>query len=349
MPAGHELSRSLPADAHLADVRPVGSGAGRPGGRSSSGSASASASTARTTRRTTRRSPSRDSPTLRDSNPSVVVDSRARAVRVRQGQARSADHDRVLRQRHPRDGRRERAARRRRQHRRGTVAAGAAARAGEAVQDLSQLRRAAAARSVPHRVLGARGSQAAADAAGAGVQPQESPSSSAAAAASAAKSRCRSRSAAATSSSRTRTSPAPRRRAQEAAKLSNGEMVTSRALDLTSRDDHRRRAPRRRSCQFGGVDIVVNTAAIYPTPDPSAPAEDGVGEDAADQRDLELRAGAGGGEGAEGAEAAGVDRAHQLGERGRAEDRQRGVRRQQGGDQPPDPRAGDRPRARWCA
>ena len=54
------------------------------------------------------------SPTLRDSNPSVVVVPGLGPVRVRQGQARGADHVRVLRQRDSRDGRRERARRRER-------------------------------------------------------------------------------------------------------------------------------------------------------------------------------------------------------------------------------------------
>ena len=44
--------------------------------------------------------------------------------------------------------------------------------AGEGVQDLPQLRRAAARRGVPDRVLGARRGQAAADAAREGIQPQ---------------------------------------------------------------------------------------------------------------------------------------------------------------------------------
>ena len=69
------------------------------------------------------------------------------------------------------------------------------------------------------------------------------------------------------------------------------------ALDLTSRDTIAA-ALRATVLQFGGVDIVVNTAAIYPTPDPSAPAEGVWAQDAADQRDVELRAGAGSGEGA---------------------------------------------------
>jgi NAD(P)-dependent dehydrogenase (short-subunit alcohol dehydrogenase family) len=60
--------------------------------------------------------------------------------------------------------------------------------------------------------------------------------------------------------------------AAEAAKLSNGEMVASAALDLTARDTIAS-AMGAAVRQFGGFDMVVNTAAIYPTPDPSQPAE----------------------------------------------------------------------------
>jgi rhamnose utilization protein RhaD (predicted bifunctional aldolase and dehydrogenase)/NAD(P)-dependent dehydrogenase (short-subunit alcohol dehydrogenase family) len=60
--------------------------------------------------------------------------------------------------------------------------------------------------------------------------------------------------------------------AQEAARLSSQEMVCSVVLDLTSRDTIAA-AVRRTVLQFGGFDVLVNTAAIYPTPDPSTPAE----------------------------------------------------------------------------
>jgi NAD(P)-dependent dehydrogenase (short-subunit alcohol dehydrogenase family) len=61
--------------------------------------------------------------------------------------------------------------------------------------------------------------------------------------------------------------------AKDAAKLSNAEMVDVAALDLTSRSTIVA-AIRKTVRQFGGVDIVINTAAIYPTPDPSTPIED---------------------------------------------------------------------------
>jgi rhamnose utilization protein RhaD (predicted bifunctional aldolase and dehydrogenase)/NAD(P)-dependent dehydrogenase (short-subunit alcohol dehydrogenase family) len=57
-----------------------------------------------------------------------------------------------------------------------------------------------------------------------------------------------------------------------AAALSSKEMVQAAALDLTSRDTIAS-ALRAAVLQFGGFDCLVNTAAIYPTPDPSLPAE----------------------------------------------------------------------------
>ena len=60
--------------------------------------------------------------------------------------------------------------------------------------------------------------------------------------------------------------------AAEAAALSSKEMVQAATLDLTARDTIAA-ALRAAVLQFGGFDSVVNTAAIYPTPDPSVPAE----------------------------------------------------------------------------
>jgi len=58
-----------------------------------------------------------------------------------------------------------------------------------------------------------------------------------------------------------------------AAAASSKEMVQASALDLTSRGTIAS-AVRRAVLQFGGFDCLVNTAAIYPTPDPSTPAEE---------------------------------------------------------------------------
>jgi rhamnose utilization protein RhaD (predicted bifunctional aldolase and dehydrogenase)/NAD(P)-dependent dehydrogenase (short-subunit alcohol dehydrogenase family) len=54
----------------------------------------------------------------------------------------------------------------------------------------------------------------------------------------------------------------------DAGKLSSSEMGMAASLDLSSRDSIAA-ALRATILAFGGVDIVVNTAAIYPTPDPS--------------------------------------------------------------------------------
>jgi NAD(P)-dependent dehydrogenase (short-subunit alcohol dehydrogenase family) len=55
----------------------------------------------------------------------------------------------------------------------------------------------------------------------------------------------------------------------EAQKLSSPEMGMVAALDLSSRESIAS-ALRQTTLALGGVDIVINTAAIYPTPDPSA-------------------------------------------------------------------------------
>jgi rhamnose utilization protein RhaD (predicted bifunctional aldolase and dehydrogenase)/NAD(P)-dependent dehydrogenase (short-subunit alcohol dehydrogenase family) len=60
--------------------------------------------------------------------------------------------------------------------------------------------------------------------------------------------------------------------AAAAAAKSSGEMTKAAALDLTSRATIAA-AIRQTILQFGGFDCVVNTAAIFPTPDPATPAE----------------------------------------------------------------------------
>jgi rhamnose utilization protein RhaD (predicted bifunctional aldolase and dehydrogenase)/NAD(P)-dependent dehydrogenase (short-subunit alcohol dehydrogenase family) len=61
----------------------------------------------------------------------------------------------------------------------------------------------------------------------------------------------------------------------EAAKLSSPEMGMAAALDLSSRESIAA-ALRGTILAFGGVDVVINTAAIYPTPDPSASSAESV-------------------------------------------------------------------------
>jgi len=60
--------------------------------------------------------------------------------------------------------------------------------------------------------------------------------------------------------------------AHDVAALASKEMAHSAALDLTSRDTIAA-AVRDAVRQFGGFDFLINTAAIFPTPDPSTPAE----------------------------------------------------------------------------
>ena len=59
----------------------------------------------------------------------------------------------------------------------------------------------------------------------------------------------------------------------EAGRLSANEMVMSASMDLTSRDSMAA-GLRTAVLHFGGFDCVINTAALFPTPDPSVPAED---------------------------------------------------------------------------
>jgi rhamnose utilization protein RhaD (predicted bifunctional aldolase and dehydrogenase)/NAD(P)-dependent dehydrogenase (short-subunit alcohol dehydrogenase family) len=58
----------------------------------------------------------------------------------------------------------------------------------------------------------------------------------------------------------------------DALKLSAAEMVMTVSMDLTARETMAA-GLRATVLQFGGFDCVVNTAAWYPTPDPSVPAE----------------------------------------------------------------------------
>jgi rhamnose utilization protein RhaD (predicted bifunctional aldolase and dehydrogenase)/NAD(P)-dependent dehydrogenase (short-subunit alcohol dehydrogenase family) len=61
--------------------------------------------------------------------------------------------------------------------------------------------------------------------------------------------------------------------AKEAATLSSAEMVLAVALNLGKRASIRD-AVTAAVLKFGGLDVVINTAAIYPTPAPGTPAED---------------------------------------------------------------------------
>lgn len=65
---------------------------------------------------------------------------------------------------------------------------------------------------------------------------------------------------------------AARETAAESAKVSSSESVMSTAVNLTSRESLRA-AIDAAVLQFGGVDMVINTAAVYPTPPPETPIE----------------------------------------------------------------------------
>ncbi len=70
-----------------------------------------------------------------------------------------------------------------------------------------------------------------------------------------------------------RDADASRAAADAVAQAASGEAVRSARLDLASRDTIRA-AIREAVLQFGGLDTVINTAAIYPTPAPGTPMED---------------------------------------------------------------------------
>jgi NAD(P)-dependent dehydrogenase (short-subunit alcohol dehydrogenase family) len=61
--------------------------------------------------------------------------------------------------------------------------------------------------------------------------------------------------------------------ASEAAKTSSPEQVSSSVLNLTARDSIRA-AVRAAVLQFGGIDVLINTAGVFPTPTPGTPIED---------------------------------------------------------------------------
>ncbi len=97
-------------------------------------------------------------------------------------------------------------------------------------------------------------------------------SCSARAAASVARSRSKSPSVAGTWSSADANVAGAEEAKADAARLSSNEMVMSAAMDLTSRDSMAA-GLRAAVLQFGGFDCIVNTAALFPTPDPSVPVE----------------------------------------------------------------------------
>jgi len=67
--------------------------------------------------------------------------------------------------------------------------------------------------------------------------------------------------------------PAAKDAAQEAATLSSSEMVLAVAINLGQRASIRD-AIKTAVLKYGGLDVVINTAAVYPTPGPDTPTED---------------------------------------------------------------------------
>ena len=338
MPPRDQLPRSLPAHAHQPDVRAVESGHAEPGPAEVADRASGRRAIARTTRPTTTRTPTR-------SRPSCATPTRRwwwcrgsalfgfakdkREARITTEFFVNAIH--VMAGANALEGGSA-------PHRAGAPGQGAGA--DEALLQLPQLRGAAAAGSVSHRVLGARGGQAAADAAGAGVQPEDRAGDWR---------RERHR-------ARRRAAAGPTRGARRGGRFESGCRPGrgGRGRQGRLRRDgaggrresgqpwqHPRRGeglrPRVRRPGYRGQHRRHLSHAC------SRHANGGrVEPGAGDQRQQQPRAGAGGERDLRGAAAARQHRADQLGERRRAEARQRALRRQQGRDQPPDSRAGDR-------
>ena len=230
--------------------------------------------------------------------------SRPRAVRLRQGQARGAHHHRVLRQRHPRDGRRQRARGRRRAEP-APAAAGAARRSR---------RRSSRASTTTSRC---RGSRRSASSTGRSKRPSCSgcrPSASSAA-------RSSSWSAARSGIGREVALQIAKRGghvvvadlnaagAEEAAQrggeaVVGGDGAGRRRSTSTSRDDASPRRSAPTVLQFGGVDIVdQHRGDLSDARRPARRRRDVWAQTLQHQRHAQLRAGAGGGEGPEGAEA----------------------------------------------
>ena len=242
VPARHELPRSLPPHAHLSDVRSVGSrGRARRAGRRSSRSASAAIAwttppiTVRSRRPRRRRcaTATRRSWSIpglgifgfaRDKREArITTEFYRNAINVMSGaNALEGDGDpgpvpQAKRPEHGRDF------------------------------EFPQLRRAAALGGVPNRVLGARGSQASAHAAGEGIQPEGGARRRAAGSGIGRETVLELASAARTSSSPTSTWTARRRWRRRPRRSRRPRLVLATALDLGSRESMQRGDRRRRS------------------------------------------------------------------------------------------------------
>ena len=222
-------------------------------------------STARTTRRTTRRIARAGLAGAARLEPVGRRHPRARAVRVRQGQARSAHHHGVLRQRDPRDGGRERARGRRRRARRRLPQARHAEQAAEfkSFQNYVALPRSEAFR-IEYWALEEAKLQR---------MPPEREFSRQIAVVVGGAQRHRPRGRAAARQARrprrrrrSRTPPAPKRSPRKPARCRRRSWCSASALDLSVAREHRRRVPRHGRCGSAASTSSINTAAIYPTP-----------------------------------------------------------------------------------
>ena len=128
--------------------------------------------------------------------------------------------------------------------------------------------------------------------------------------------------------------------AEQAGSLASAEFVKATSVDLSSTESLER-AVRDTILEFGGIDMVVNTAAIYPVAGTEGRVDgSAVGADIFGECYWQLFIGARDGACVQRAGVGGNDGAYEFGERGRAKKRKRGLRHQQGGAESLDPGAG---------
>jgi len=152
---------------------------------------------------------------------------------------------------------------------------------------IPQLCRASSLRSVSHRVLGARRSQTSAYARRSGIQPQDCVGDRRKRAESAGKLRCYSGGGARMWWSRISISRAPARWLMKLERFSATEFVCATSVDLSSA--HRcQKQWSSQSRNSAGIDIIVNTAAIYSVAAPTENFPTRSGPDFPGQRNRQL-------------------------------------------------------------
>ena len=108
--------------------------------------------------------------------------------------------------------------------------------------------------------------------------------------------------------------------------IASPEFVAATAIDLSS-SESLSAAVKFTISKFGGIDIIVNTAAIYPVPGPDGELSDAQwARDFACKRDGQLPAGASNGLGVQRSGPASHDGPNQFRQRGRSQERKRGLR-----------------------